>query len=139
MKALAEQRARVARVRRVQHLQAAGIAAEAAGKVVQLENNASRLASLRGSLTAPVGLSSGAALSGSSELAARLDAVRSGLADALGAARIAAMERAAERLNAHIKREGAERLETRAVADLQQIIEQRMAAAFSHRAREARK
>ena len=138
MRALAEQRARVARVRRVQHLQAAGIAAEAQGKVAQLENNASRLASLRGSLIAPVGPSSGAALGGSGELAARLDAVRNGLADALGAARIAAMERAAEQLNAHIKREGAERLETHAVADLQQIIEQRMAAAFRHRPRETR-
>jgi len=138
MKALAEQRARVARVRRVQHLKAASIAAEAQGKVVQLENNANRLASLRGSLIAAVGPSSGAALSGSAELAARLDSVRSGLADALGAARITAMERAADRLNAHIKREGAERLETNAVADLQQMIEQRMTAAFRHRPRGSR-
>jgi hypothetical protein len=138
VKAQAEQRARIARVRRVQHLQAAGIAAAAEEKVVQLESNATRLASLRGSLTASPGITSGAALGSAGELASRLDSVQSGLADAIGAARVQAMARAAERLDAHIRREGAEKLETRAVADLQNMIEQRLAASIRHRSRETR-
>jgi len=138
MKALAEQRARIARVRRVQHLQAAGVAAAAEEKVTQLQNNADRLASLRGSLTAAPGVTSGAALGSVGELAARLDSVQSGLADALGVARVQAMARAAERLDAHIRREGAEKLETRAVAQLHQMIEERLAASIRHRPREKR-
>ena len=138
MKALAERRSRIARVRQVQHLQAAGEAATADAKVDQLEGNAARLAALRMSLSMAPGLTSGAALGNSAELGLRLDHVRNGLADAIGAARNVAELRAGERLEAHIKREGAERLETRAVAELQQMIEDRMAASIRHRARETR-
>ena len=133
MKALAERRARITRVRQVQHLQAVSEAATAASKVDQLEGNAAKLAALRMSLSMAPGLTSGAALGNASELAARLDQVRSGLADAIGAARIAAAARAGERLQADIARESAQRLETRAVAELQQLIEDRMLANIRHR------
>ena len=139
MKAIAERRARITRVRQVQHLQAVGEAASAEKKVVQLEGNAAKLAALRMSLSMAPGLTSGAALGNASELALRLDQVRSGLADALGAARIAAAARAGERLQADIARESAERLENRAVAELQSMIEERMLANIRHRkAKEAR-
>lgn len=133
MKVLAERRARITRVRQVQHLQAATEAANAEGKVVQLEGNAARLAALRLSLSVAPGMTSGASLGNSAELGSRLDQVRSGLTDAIGAARSVALSRANERRVADIAREGAERLETRAVADLQRMIEERMAASIRHR------
>ncbi len=130
MKALAERRARVARVRRVQHLRAVSAAATAEGRVVQLEGNAQRLAAMRAGLTHDVGVTSGAALGNAAELQARLETAAHGLSQAIGSAREAAALRAQERLGAHIALEGAERLETRAVAAMQDMIEARMAAAF---------
>lgn len=122
MKALAQRRARITRVREVQHLQAVNEAAIADNKVVQLEGNAARLAALRTSLTIMPGITSGAALGNASELGLRLDSVRDGLANAIGAAR-----------DADIARESAERLQNRAVADLQRMIEERMLAGIRHR------
>lgn len=130
MRALAQSRARIARVRQVQHLQAANEAASATGKVIQLENNAARLANLRASLCPAAGPNSGAALGAASELASRLDDARRGLDHAIGVARDAAALRVAERIDADVRREGAERLETRAVAELQAMIEARMAASI---------
>jgi len=138
MNALALRRARITRVRQVQHLQAASEAATAEQKVEQLEGNAARLAALRLSLSFAPGLTSGAALGSSSELGLRLDHVRDGLANALGAARSAAADRVGERIEAHIARESAHRLETRAVAELQQLIEDRLIASIRPRVKEAR-
>ena len=123
MKALAERRARITRVREVQHLHAMGEAAAAEGKVVQLEGNAARLAALRMSL------------GNAGEMGLRLDTVRHGLSDAIGAAKAIATARANDRRDADIRRESAERLEHRAVAELQHLIEERMAANIRHRAR----
>jgi len=133
MKAVAERRTRIARVRQVQHLQAVSEAAYAENKVVQLEGNAARLAALRLSLSLAPGMTNGAALGNTSELGLRLDEVRHGLTDAIGAARSIAATRAGERRDAHIARESAERLETRAVAELQRMIEERMAATIRRR------
>lgn len=133
MKALAQQRARIARVRRVQHLQAVGAAAVAEGKLVQLEGNAERLQSLRASLAGEAGVTSGAALGNAGELAMRLDDVRHGLSRAIGSAKEAVELRSIERIGAHIARESAERLQTRAVADMHKMIEERMAASFRPR------
>ena len=135
MKALAERRARITRVREVQHLQAMSDAATAEGKVVQLEGNAAKLAALRMSLELAPGLTSGAGLGNSGEMGLRLDTVRHGLTDAIGAAKAVALARANDRRDADIRRESAERLETRAVVELQQMIEQRMMANIRHRAR----
>ena len=138
MRALAQSRARIARVRQVQHLQAANVAASAAGKVVQLENNAERLTALRASLCPAAGAHSGAALRAAGELANRLDDARRGLDTAIVAARDTAALRVAERIDADVRREGAERLETRAVAALQDMIERRMAAAIRPNRKAAR-
>jgi hypothetical protein len=135
MKALAERRARITRVRQVQHLHAVSEAAAAEGKVVQLEGNAAKLAALRMSLTLAPGITSGASLGNSGEMGLRLDTVRHGLTDAIGAAKAVASARIKDRTDADIRRESAERLETRAVAELQQMIEERMMANVRHRAR----
>jgi len=135
MKALAERRARITRVREVQHLHAIGEAAAAEGKVVQLEGNAARLAALRMSLTLAPGITTGAGLGNAGEMGLRLDTVRHGLTDAIGAAKAVASARAKDRRDADIRRESAERLETRAVAELQQMIEERMMANIRRRAR----
>lgn len=135
MKALAERRARITRVREVQHLHAVGEAAMAEGKVVQLEGNAARLAALRMSLTLTPGLTTGAGLGNAGEMGLRLDTVRHGLSDAIGAAKAIAVTRANERRDADIRRESAERLENRAVAELQRLIEERMAADIRRRTR----
>ena len=130
MKALADRRARVARVRRVQHLQAVSAAAVAEGRLLHLQGNADRLAAMRASLAQDLGTTSGAALGSIGELAVRLDAARVGLGTAIDSAQQVVDLRAAERLGAHIAREGAERLQDRAVAALQDLIEERMAASF---------
>ena len=135
MRALAERRARITRVREVQHLHAIGEAAAAEGKVVQLEGNAARLAALRMSLTLAPGITTGAGIGNAGEMGLRLDTVRHGLTDAIGAAKAIATARAKDRRDADIRRESAERLETRAVAELQQMIEERMAANMRHRRR----
>jgi hypothetical protein len=93
MKSIAQRRARVTRVREVQHLHAADEATIAQNKVVQLEANAARLVALRMSLTLAPGLTSGAALGNAGEMALRLDTVRHGLSDAIGAARAVAVAR----------------------------------------------
>ena len=138
MRALAQSRARIARVRQVQHLQAASEAASANGKVVQLEGNAARLATLRASLSPGTGANNGAALGAANELANRLDNARCGLDQAIVAARDLAALRVAARIDADVRREGAERLQTRAVAEMQALIEQRMAAAVRPARRTAR-
>ena len=137
MKALADRRARIARVRRVQHLQAVGASAIAEGKLVQLEGNAQRLEGLRNSLSGEAGHTNGAALGHAGELAMRLDTVRQGLDRAIGSAREAVELRSQERIGAHIARESAERLQTRAVAEMHKMIEERMAAAFRPRRKDA--
>ena len=135
MRALAERRARITRVREVQHLHAIGEAAAAEGKVVQLEGNAARLAALRMSPTLAPGITTGAGIGNAGEMGLRLDTVRHGLTDAIGAAKAVATARAKDRRDADIRRESAERLETRAVAELQQMIEERMMANIRHRSR----
>lgn len=135
MKALAERRARITRVREVQHLQAVSDAAAADGKVAQLEGNAAKLAAMRMSLSMVPGITNGASLGNSGEMGLRLDTVRHGLTDAIGAAKAVAFARAQDRTQADIRRESAERLENRAVAELQHMIEERMMANIRHRPR----
>lgn len=135
MKALAQRRARITRVREVQLLHAVGEAAAAEGKVAQLEGNAAKLAAMRMSLTLAPGITTGAGIGNAGEMGLRLDTVRHGLTDAIGAARAIATARANERRDADIRRESAERLEGRAVVELQRLIEERMSANFRRRPR----
>lgn len=135
MKALVRRRQRVARVRRVQHLQASAIAAQAEGKAVSLQLSADRLAQLRGSLDLAPGAVSGAALSNAGELAMRLDAVRDGLTDAIVSARVSAARFAALRLEARIRQESAEKLGERASAALDQQRERQAPAGHKPKSR----
>ena len=135
MKALAQRRARITRVREVQLLHAVGEAAAAEGKVNQLEGNAAKLAAMRMSLTLAPGITTGAGIGNAGEMGLRLDTVRHGLTDAIGAAKAIALARANDRRDADIRRESAERLEGRAVVELQRLIEERMTANFRRRPR----
>jgi hypothetical protein len=135
MKALAQRRARITRVREVQLLHAVGEAAAAEGKVNQLEGNAAKLAAMRMSLTLAPGITTGAGIGNAGEMGLRLDTVRHGLTDAIGAAKAIALARANDRRDADIRRESAERLEGRAVIELQRMIEERMTANFRRRPR----
>jgi hypothetical protein len=135
MKSLAQARARIARVRQVQHLQAMGAAAAAEGRLAQLEDSAARLAALRATLVSDMGASTGAAIAQGAELGTRLDQARAGLSPQIHSAREAVELRSAERLDAHIAREGADRLQVRAVAAMQREIEERLAASFRPRSK----
>jgi hypothetical protein len=135
MKVLAQRRARITRVREVQLLHAVGEAAAAEGKVNQLEGNAAKLAAMRMSLTLAPGITTGAGIGNAGEMGLRLDTVRHGLTDAIGAAKAIAQARVNDRRDADIRRESAERLENRAVIELQRMIEERMSANFRCRPR----
>jgi porphobilinogen deaminase len=130
MKAIAARRARVARVRRAQHLLAAAEAASAQHKLEQLETNAAKLAALRDSLSLESGETTGAILHNRGELAARLDKVRDGLKDAIVGAHATARERAGQRLDARQKQESAEKLDNRAAQSLGAWLEARRAVPF---------
>ncbi|MBD3762776.1 hypothetical protein [Rhizorhabdus sp.] len=130
MKALVKKRARITRVRAAQHLLAASVAASAEAQVISLETNAAKLATLRDSLTLPMGASSGAILQNRGTLAQRLDHARHGLNDAIVSAKATAELKVAERLEARQRQESAAKLDARAVQALQDWTEARMAAAF---------
>jgi hypothetical protein len=130
MKSLVKKRARITRVRAAQHLLAASVAASAEAQVINLENNALKLASLRDSLTVPVGSVTGAALQNRGELAVRLDNARHGLAGAIASAKMTAEQKIAERLEARQRQESAAKLDAQAVRALSDWTEARMAASF---------
>jgi hypothetical protein len=120
------QRARIARVRRLQHGLAASSAAQAAGELRVLENNRERLARMRCELTAEEGATSGAWLSAAGELAMRLDTARLGLTGSIDAARKVAAAREQARLAARQNQESAEKLEQAAARAAAETIENRM-------------
>lgn len=127
MKNVIRQRARLARVRRIQHGLAATAAAQAKGEVRMLEDNVDRLARLRGGLGVGEGVTSGAYLSSLGELAMRLDKAREGLDRTIKGARAAADARETVRLAARRDQESAERLEQRAVSAAERLAERRAA------------
>ncbi len=130
MKALVAKRARITRVRAVQHLLAASAAASAEAQVESLEGNAAKLATLRDSLTIPAGTTTGAILQNRAELANRLDNARHGLNRAIMSARTTAEQKVAERLEARQRQESAAKLDARAVQALEAWSEARMAASY---------
>lgn len=123
MKAKAVTRARIARVRRIQHSLAAAAAAQAEHHAAMLEGSAERLAEIRNSLDASEGLGLGATLARLGELAVRLDDARHGLTDALVSARAAAAQQAQARLEARRRQESAAKLEQRAADALAAFLE----------------
>jgi hypothetical protein len=128
MSAQLRQRARIVRVRKVQHVQAAGAVAEAEARVASLESSVSRLASLRGVLIDGGGHQSGMALANAHELATRLDGARASLTDAIVAAQANVFAKTQQRIVARIAQEGAEKLRARAEADRAARGEKRAAA-----------
>lgn len=110
MKSVVKRRERLVRVRKVQHLQATAVAAQAEARALTLEQNAERLVSLRGSLTPATGTTFAGALSNAGELSMRLDAARHGMNNALADARTQAERLRTLRLEARIRQESAEKL-----------------------------
>ena len=83
---------------------------------------------LRLSLTTGVGPLTSQTLAAQGELAHRLDLARFGLADAIVGARATAAGKAAERIEARIRQESAERLAERAVKQADILVERRQSA-----------
>lgn len=123
MKGKAAKRARIARVRRIQHDLVAADAARAENHASMLENSAERLAQLRNSLNVGVGRASGASLANLGELAMRLDDARQGLTAAIDNARANASRQSELRLQARVRQESAAKLEARAASALAQFLE----------------
>ncbi len=122
------QRARIARVRRIQHDLASLAAAKAAGHVQLLEMNQQRLALIGKGLATGPGLTSGAAMAGRGELAMRLEAARDGLGRTIVGARQAAALREQARIGARREQESADKLEQRAAKAAARAAERRSGA-----------
>ncbi len=127
------QRARIARVRRIQHDLAALAAAKASGHVQALEGNQQKLKQMREGLSAAPGLTNGAALSSRGELAMRLEAAREGLGRTIVGARAAAALREKARIGARRDQESAEKLENKALSAAARTEDRRNAALFRPR------
>ncbi len=130
---IVSQRARIARVRKIQHDLAALAAAKASGHVRLLESNDERLGQMRLGLGAEAGLTSGAALASRGELAMRLEGAREGLGKTINGARTAAALREKARLGAHRDQKSAEKLEQKAASAAAIIAEKRTGRQFRRR------
>ena len=135
MNGLVRQRARLARVRRIQHGLAATVAAQAAGRVQMLETSRERLRQMRSELRPVEGPTTGAAMARMGELAMRLDSARHNLGPTIDSARSAAAARETERLAARRDQESAEKLEAVALRVAEELAEQRLRQAGRGRAR----
>lgn len=129
------QRARIARVRRIQHGIASLAAAKAAGHVQFLEANQQRLKAMHEGLAANPGNTCGATLAGLGELAMRLDAARDGLGTTIASAKVAARLREEARLGARREQDCAEKLERKAASAAARADEKRAGANFRPRPR----
>lgn len=135
MNGLVRQRARLVRVRRIQHGLAASAAAEAAGRVQMLEMNRERLLRMRGDLRPIEGETSGAALARMGELAMRLDTARYGLDPSIASARAHAASLDTEQRAARRDQESAEKLKAVAVDHAEALAERRLQQAGRRRGR----
>ena len=135
MNAIVQQRARLARVRRIQHGLAASVAAAAADRVQLLEMNHERLRRMRSELQPIAGPTDGAALVRLGELGMRLVGARLSLGLTIDSARSAAEAREAERRVARRDQESAERLEQAAVRAAEDMAERRLRTIGRRRAR----
>ena len=129
------QRARIARVRRIQHGLAALAKTRAQDHVDALENNEERLRQMRHALASPAGACIGADLAGRAELAMRLEAAREGLAKTIIGAKKAVDLREQARIGARRHQESAEQLEARAASAAARKQDRRAAALFRPRLR----
>lgn len=136
MKTVRKQRARIARVRRLQHDMAAARAAVAQEQVKSLEHSERQLKRIREGIGADHGHTSGASLAGIGELALRLDVARDGLGKSLLNARAVAGTREVERLAAYRDQESAEKLKERAAVAEARLEMRRMMERGRRRARQ---
>jgi hypothetical protein len=130
------QRARIGRIRRIQHGLAAFAAVKASGHVQMLEANEEKLKQMRLGLAAGTGATSGAALASRGELAMRLESARDGLQGTIAGARAAAMLREEARIEARRDQESAEKLERRAATAAARSEDKRVGARFRARPRQ---
>lgn len=137
MSPVSRQRARIARVRHIQHDLAAAEAAQAQGKVQALELNADQIARLRAELAPHMGFTSGAAMGSIGELALRLEKAQEGLKRTIHTARMAAEAKDKVRLAARMQQESADKLKDKSVAADEEAEERRIAASIRHRRRAA--
>ena len=129
------QRARIARVRKIQHGMAALAATRAQDHVQALENNEQRLQQMRVALGAAAGICMGADLASRGELAMRLEAAELGLAKTIVGAKKAVVLREQARIGARRDQESAEQLEQRAASANARKQDRRSAALFRPRPR----
>jgi hypothetical protein len=130
---ISHQRARIARVRRIQHDLAALAAAKASGHVQMLETNQQRLKAMREGLASAPGITSGASLSSRGELAMRLETARDGLGRTIDGARAAAALREKARIGARRDQESADKLQQKALTATLRNQDRRNAALFRPR------
>ena len=130
-----KQRARIARVRRIQHGMAALAATRAQDHVSALENNEQRLQQMRHALAAGTGASLGADLASRCELAMRLELAQQGLAKTIVGAKKTVALREQARMGARRDQESAEQLEARAASAAARKQDRRSAALFRPRPR----
>lgn len=128
MSRLIASRKRLARVRHVQHSQAAAALLRARDEVSQIADNATRIARVRAELFQDGDVCQGALLAARRELAARLERAGRQLDGALYDAERRADQRDVERVHADREREIAERLKDKAQAAREAQREARLAA-----------
>lgn len=128
MSRLLKSRARLLRVRHVQHMLAVGEAMAARDQANQIESNARRLARVREELFAGEGVANGAHLAAQRELAERLERAGRQLDGALYDARRRVDEKQAQVISADREREIAERLKDKAHRAAEDKAEARLAA-----------
>lgn len=125
MSASLRQRARIVRVRRVQHDLAAAAAAKASAELKTLQQSEEKLRLIRDGLGTDRGQLSGAALASLGELAMRLDKARHGLERTIDGVRVQVAAREGIRLAARRDQESAERLEEKAQAAARRTAERK--------------
>lgn len=116
MSSLSSRRARVLRLRSIEHKVAVARLAKATNEAQSLEAVARRITALRSGLGALEGQTSGQILSAMAEMASRLDRAGRDLVQPMAALEIARLQIDAERMKARIKKEGASKLHSKAAA-----------------------
>ncbi len=128
MSRLVKKRARLLKVRHVQHMLAVAETSRARDEAAHIENNAGRLARMRGELFDALGSTDGATLSAQRELASRLEQAGRQLDGALYDANRRIEQKQAQAIAADREREIAERLKDKARRAADDQIEARIAA-----------
>jgi hypothetical protein len=128
MSRLVAKRARLLRVRHVQHLLAVAETSKARDEARTIEGNKDRLATMRGELFLGDGVGNGAVLASQRELAARLQQAERQLDGALYDAKRRIEQKEALAIAADREREIAERLKDKARRAAEERLEARLAA-----------